>query len=212
MKKNLEQEQSMISKVWNILENIIYYIILIPLVIVTLMIVYQQIVFPDKIPDIFGWKIFIIMDEYMDDSVRYADLVFTKNIEPENLKVNDVIAFRNATNTVTIHKILEIDEEEKIDETTQEERLVRSFKMKTLKNETSDTKVVNDSKVEGILKHKIPKVGLIILLMQEPLVLVVILCVILIIGLIALYIAQRLDEKDKRLEELNKKEENKSSE
>ena len=158
MEKERNIKKNNISKIFNIFENIIYYAILIPLVIVTLMIVYQQIVFPDKIPHIFGWKLFIIMDEYMDDSIEFADLVFTKNIEPKDLKVNDVMAFRNATNTVTIHKILEIEEEEKIDEITQEERLVRTFKMKTLKNETNDTREVPDSKVEGILKHRIPKV------------------------------------------------------
>lgn len=158
MKKKEKQDRNVLSKIWNTFENIVYYIILIPLVIVALMIVYQQIAFPDKIPDVFGWKLFIIMDEYMDDSVEYADLVFTKNIEPEVLNVNDVIAFRNGTNTVTIHKILEINEEEKVDEITQEERTVRTFQMKTLKNETKDTKEVADTKVEGILRHRIPKV------------------------------------------------------
>ena len=142
----------------NIIENFIYYLILIPLIIITLMIVYQQITEPDKIPDVFGWKMFIILDEYMDESVQYGDLVLTKNIEPEMLEKGEIMAFRNDTNTVTIHKILEINEENGIDTNTKEERLIRTFTMKSLENETNDTKFVKDSKVEGILRHTIPYV------------------------------------------------------
>ena len=157
-KSNLNNNKKSFATIWNILENIVYYIILIPLIVVTLMIVFQQIKYPDKIPHVFGWKLFIIMDEYMDDSVKYADLVFTKNIDTIALNKGDVVAFRNGTNTVTIHKIIDIEEEQKQDEKTKEERLVRTFTMKTLENETQDTRIVADSKVEGILRKRIPKI------------------------------------------------------
>ena len=206
-KSNLNNNKISFATIWNILENIVYYIILIPLIVVTLMIVFQQIKEPDKIPHIFGWKLFIIMDEYMDDSVKYADLVFTKNVDTTVLNKGDVIAFRNDTNTVTIHKIIDIEEEQKQDEITKEERLVRTFTMKTLENETQDTRIVADSKVEGILRKRIPKIGLIILLMQKPIVIAIIIAVILVIGLICLYIAKKLDLRDEKLEKQKQREE-----
>ncbi len=196
-----EDKKNTLAKIWNVIENIVYYIILIPLIIVTLMIVFQEIKYPDKIPHIFGWKLFIIMDEYMDDSVEYGDLVFTKNIDTNSLNNGNVIAFRNGTNTVTIHKIIDIEEEQKQDETTKEERTIRTFTMKTLENETVDTRIVTDSKVEGILRSRIPKLGLIILLMQKPIVLLIIIGIILLIGLICLYIAKKLDLRDERIEQ-----------
>ena len=149
---------SSFKKIWEIIGNIIYYLILIPLVFITLMIVYQQITEPDKIPDIFGWKLFIILDKYMDESVQYGDLVFTKNIDYNELKLGDVIAFRNATNTVTIHRIKEIKEEYGKDFDTKEDRNIKYFIMHAIENETNDTKVVKDTKVEGILRHKLPYV------------------------------------------------------
>lgn len=145
-----------LKKIGSIIGNLIYYAILIPLIIITLMIIYQQIMDKDKIPDIFGWKLFIILDEYMDDSIKYGDLVFTKNIEPKELKTGEVIAFRNGTNTVTIHKILNFKDQEGIDPKTKEERTIRTFEMKALENETNDTRNVIDTKIEGILRHRIP--------------------------------------------------------
>ena len=198
--KNVDKKNTLV-KIWNVIENVVYYIILIPLIIVTLMIVFQEIKYPDKIPNVFGWKLFIIMDEYMDDSVKKGDLVFTKNVDTLSLNNGNVIAFRNGTNTVTIHKIIDIKEEQKQDEVTKEERIVRTFTMKTLENETQDTRVITDSKVEGILRKRIPKLGLIILLMQKPIVLAIIIGIILLIGLICLYIAKKLDLKDERIEQ-----------
>ena len=144
------------KQVLSIIGNLIYYSILIPLVIIALMIIYQQITDKDKIPNVFGWKMFIILDEYMDDSVDFGDLVFTKNIDPKELKQGEVIAFRNGTNTVTLHKILDFNDKKGFDPKTKEERIIRTFKMNALENETEDTKNVIDTKVEGILKHKIP--------------------------------------------------------
>ena len=52
----------------------------------------------------------MIFDKYMDDSIEYGDLVVTKNIEANKLKTGNTIAFRNNMNTVTIHKIINIEE------------------------------------------------------------------------------------------------------
>jgi len=113
------------------------------------------------------------------------------------LKINDIIAFRNGTNTVTIHKILSIEEEMEKDSNKEKMKPVRTFTMNTLKNETLDTKYVKDDKVEGIMINKIPKIGEVLYLIQQPLIMIPIGCVILVIGLIWIYIAQELDEKEK---------------
>ena len=179
-----------------IIEDIIFYVILIPLIIINVIIIFQVITEPDKIPDVFGYKMFMVLDGNMDTSIEYGDLVFTKNVYANKLEVNDVIAFRNNTNKVTIHRILnkKIEEED------------ITFTMITAQNEVGDTKYVKGEQVEGILIHRIPKIGLIILILQEPPVMVLIVCIILIIGLIAYYIAQELDKRDAiRLE--NQKEE-----
>lgn len=177
-----------------IIEDIIYFFILFFLVAITVSIFYQAIVFPDKIPDIFGIKIFIILDDKMVDSVKYGDLVFTKNVEPDTLKVDDIIAFRNGLNTVTLHSILSIDEE------TKENENKPIFRMNALETETVDTKIVRKDKVEGLLIYRIPKLGLIIYFIQKPLIMFIISCIILGIGAICYYIAKKLDERDMKEE------------
>ena len=114
-------------------------------------------------------------------------MTFTKNIDTNKLRVNDIIAFRNAEEKVTIHKIAEITEEnsEKI------------FVMQAKTNETNDTKYVKEDAVEGILINKIDKVGLIIMYLQEPFVFIFIACFILIIGLVLYYNAQGKIKKEK---------------
>lgn len=185
-------------RIWNIVENIVYYALLIPLVIITLSIVYQSIAFPDKIPNIFGYKIFMVLDNSMDESIKPGDLIFTKNIDTETLKKNDVIGFRNNADTVTIYKIIDISNEQVLDKETNENKTIKLLKMNAPENATKDLKLVNASKVEGIVTRKIPGLGLIIYNMQKPIVLAVIIIVILIIGGIAYYIAAKLDEKDEK--------------
>ena len=204
MDKENVKKTPILVKIGVILENILYYLVLIPLVIITLRIVYLQIVEPDRIPDVFGWKIFMILDGKMDENIEYGDLVFTKNIDPNILKNNDLIAFRTPRNTVVLHRITDITTEYKMDEKTKEERDIRTFTLKAAENETNDTKTVQDSKVEGILRKRIPKVGLIILFIQQPLALFGIICIILIIGLICLYIAEKLDERDEERKRMQK--------
>lgn len=182
----------------DIIGDIIYLIIIIPLLIITLSVIYQSITQPDRIPDIFGYKFFMILDENMEETLEYGDLIITHNINVDELKKGDIVAFRNATNTVTIHKI------EKINKTKEHAKV---FIMKAQENEAYDTKSVNEEKIEGILTKRIPKIGLWIMIYQEPLVTLIVIVIILIIGLIAYYIAGKLDEKDRKKQLLNNEQE-----
>lgn len=184
--------------VGEIIGDVIYLIVIIPLLIITLMLIYQSITEPDKVPDIFGYKLFMILDENMEETLEYGDLTITRNINTDELKIGDIVAFRNARNTVTIHKIEEINE-------TEEHSKI--FIMKAQENEADDTRKAKDEKIEGILIKRIPKIGLWIMVFQKPLVTLLVIIVILIIGLIAYYIAGKLDERDRK-KQLYKDEEN----
>lgn len=196
--KNSKQPNSKKS-IWETIGDVIYLIIIIPLLIITLMVIYQSITKPDKIPDIFGYKLFMILDENMEETLEYGDLTFTCNISVDKLKIGDIVAFRNATNTVTIHRIEEISE-------TEEHSKI--FIMKAKENEAEDTRNVKEEKIEGILTKRIPKIGLWIMVFQEPLVTIAVIMIIAIIGLIAYYIAGRLDKKDIEKELYNKEQDN----
>lgn len=185
-KNNKQKSKIILSKLGSLMENIIYFVILIPLVIITLNIVFQQINNPDKVPDIFGWKMFMILDENMDESIKKGDLVFTENIDSNELNVGDIVAFMNDINTVKIHKITDI----------LEGKVEKIFVMQTQEDEIDNKIQVKSSKIEGVVKNKIPYVGSIILFIQQPLSILIIIGVIIMIGLICLYIAKKLDKRD----------------
>ena len=169
-----------------LLEDIIFYTIIIPIIIVSIIIIWQKIVTPDKIPDIFGYKMFIVLDENMNQETEYGDLVFTHNVDTNDLKLNDLIAFRNNTNKVTIHRIINITED----------NIGKQFEMQNSRNEVGDTKYVRDTQVEGIIIYRIPYIGIIIYSIQKPHVILTLIGIVLLIGLIAYYIAARLDKRD----------------
>lgn len=169
-----------------LIENTLFCIIIVPIIMIILILVWQRITQPEKIPDIFGYKMFIVLDGKMDESVSFGDLVFTKNISTDKLNTKNLIAFRNLNNTVTLHKILKINQDGES----------RSFLMQTAKNEIKDTEFVDEKNIEGIVIKKIARIGIILYLIQDPLIILFLIIVVLIIGLIVYYIAQELDKRE----------------
>ena len=181
-KENIKEEKKVIS----IVDDVIFFIIIILLSILSIAVIWQRIFLPDKIPSIFGYKFFMVLDGKMDKSIAYGDLLITHNVNPYDLEKNDVIAFRNKTNKVTVHRISDITNDAK----------GRQFEMLTASDEVGDTKYVRDSQVEGIIIHRIPKLGAFLIKFQEPYVFFPILFVVLIIGMMIYRYAWKLDKRD----------------
>ena len=169
-----------------LLEDIIFYVIIIPLILISITIIWQRLTEPDKIPDILGYKMFVVLDGDMDQAIEYGDLIFTHNIAPENLEKSNLIAFRNNTNKVTIHRIIKITEDD----------IGRQFEMQNSVNEVGDTKYVKENQVEGLIIHRIPNIGIILYKIQEPYIILILIGIVLLIGIVAYYIAGRLDKRD----------------
>ena len=168
-----------------IIGNTIYTLLIAILILVDVSLIYQQIFYKDKIPSILNHKIFMIGKDYMDETLNDGDLIFTKNIEPTEIKVGDIIAFRNSNNLVTVHEVLEIDN------TKNNEKFIT----KTAENEVQFNKYVNFSRLEGILVYKIPMLGKIILFIINPIVLFSIILIILIVGFVLYKLAKKQEEK-----------------
>ena len=169
-----------------LLEDIIFYVIIIPLILISITIIWQRLTEPDKIPDILGYKMFVVLDGDMDQAIEYGDLIFTHNIAPENLEKSNLIAFRNNTNKVTIHRIIKITEDD----------IGRQFEMQNSVNEVGDTKCVKENQVEGLIIYRIPNIGIILYKIQEPYIILILIGIVLLIGIVAYYIAGRLDKRD----------------
>ena len=190
MEKKMEKRKKLISYIG----DIIVAILVIPIVFVSIIVIYKSLRYPTQIPDIFTYKPFIILDEEMESSLEYGDLAITQIVDTNTLKTGDVVAFRNNDNFVILHKIKE----------TQETNDGKTFIMQAFENEFDETKYVNEKNVEGKLVNRIAGLGIVFMYLQDPKVLLLIIIIILIIGVISYYIAAKLDERDEKQEENNK--------
>ncbi len=179
------------TKKSNIIGNIgkiikaIFLIVAILLLTMAATIMYKANKYPDKIPDVLGYKPMIVLSGSMESSIKTGDLVIVKMVDENVLKVNDIIAFRNETNTVTTHRIVEIVEED--GETC--------FRTKGDNNNIEDANLVKPSAVEGVYVAKINGLGNFLMFIQQPIGLAIMLLIVLVIGLIWLYIVNSIEEK-----------------
>ena len=177
----MKKENSIVAKIIKTL----VILVAIPILIISIIIIYKANKYPDKIPDIFGIKPMIVLSGSMESKIHTGDLVFVKIVDTNTLKEDDVISFRNEEDKVTTHRIIEVLEEEG----------ARKFKTKGDANNTEDDKLVEEKDVEGIYVARIAGVGNFLMFLHEPMGLATLLIAILIIGLIWLHFANKNDDK-----------------
>lgn len=187
------------KKILDVIDTIIYYLILIPLAIITITVVYKGIKYPDRIPDVFGYKMFIVLDSNMHKEVKYGDLLFTKMKNAEELEKKDIIAVRTNREKVILQDVIEVNKK-----TNDEYEIVIN---------DDELPTITQDKVEGEVINRIPKIGAFLFFIQNPLTLLIIALVIIAIGTVQYLIARKLDLRDmKKLEELAEKEKEKLEE
>lgn len=179
---------------------IIASIILIPILIMNLTIMYQAKTNEDVVPSVFGYKPFIVLSGSMETEIHVGDLILTKEVNPENLKLEDVIAFRDAEGTVTTHRIIDIVEKEN----------VTYFVTKGDNNESQDKNLVEFKDVEGLYIGRIPGVGSLLNSLSQPTTIIIVILGVTVIFGIAFMITskkERLEEEKEFLEFKKMKEE-----
>lgn len=165
--------------------KVIFFAIAFLILLVAGTIMFKASAYPDKVPDVFGYKPMIVLSGSMESSIYKGDLVFVKIVDTDTLKNDDIIAFRNEVNTVTTHRIVEIIKEDG----------VTYFRTKGDNNNAEDRDLVPAEDVEGVYVSKIAGAGNVLMFFKEPIGLVVILLTILVIGLIWLYVLNVIDQK-----------------
>lgn len=161
--------------------KILFWIILIIIVIYSTTIIFQKIVWKDKIPNFMGYKNFIVLTGSMKPTLNVGDIVFVK--ETTNINEQDIISFK-VENVIVTHRVAEI---EKIDG--------KNFYItKGDANSDNDTELISIEYVEGKYAFKIPLLGNIILFFQKP-VGIAVLGIILTLIFIKSYIESKHMEK-----------------
>lgn len=137
--------------------GIILCVLLLPLLIINTTLIVKSIVYPDEVPSFLGYKPFIVLSGSMEPEFYSGDLVLVKEVVTSDLKVGDVISYREGQ-SVTTHRILEITEEQG----------TRKFITKGDHNNVSDRSPVTEDQVEGRYLFHVSKLGNFAIFMQTP--------------------------------------------
>ncbi len=174
---------------------IVACVILVPILIMNLYIMIQSKVNTDKVPNVFGYKPFIVLSNSMEAEIHKGDLVLTKMVNPKKLKKNDVIAFRDAENTVTTHRIIDIVEKEG----------EKYFITKGDNNNTQDKNLVEFADVEGIYIARFPSLGSMMKSLSDPVTILIVFFGITLIFVVGFSISNKRQRDLERLEFLEYK-------
>lgn len=167
---------------------ILLLIVLIPILVVNIYIMIQAKNDKDVVPNVFGYKPFIVLSGSMETQIHVGDLIITKIIDPSELNVDDVIAFRDEENTVTTHRIIDIIDKDG----------VTYFVTKGDNNDSQDQNLVEYKDVEGIYITRISGIGKALNELSKPTTIVI---VILAITVIFILLFQISNKKLKRQEQ-----------
>jgi len=137
--------------------GIIICVLLLPLLIINTTLIVKSIVYPDEVPSFLGYKPFIVLSGSMEPEIYSGDLVLVREAVTGDLKVGDVISYREGQSVIT-HRILEITEEQG----------TRKFITKGDHNNVSDRNPVTEDQVEGRYLFHLSKLGNFAIFMQTP--------------------------------------------
>lgn len=156
-------------------------VILVPILLINVWIMIQSAMNKDVVPSVFGIKPFMVLSGSMENEIHKGDLIFTKIIDPETLKEDDVIAFRDAEGTVTTHRIIDIVEKEG----------VTYFVTKGDNNSSQDQNLVELEDVEGLYIGRIPGIGSMMDSLSKPTTVIILVLGITIVFVIGFMISNK---------------------
>ena len=113
----------------------------------------------NEIPDFFGYTPFIIVSGSMEPNIPVNDMIITKKIKSDDIKVGDIISYKDDTNNIVItHRVVSIQEVEG----------VKYFETKGDNNKSADKGFVSYSQIKGKYLFKIPLIGKVINYVRDP--------------------------------------------
>ncbi len=83
-------------------------LILAAVFIINMTMIVKSYMYPERVPDFAGYKPFIVLSGSMEPAIMAGDLIVTKNVDPENVAVGDVISFRVENDIMVSHRVTEV--------------------------------------------------------------------------------------------------------
>ena len=176
IKGNSSSKKEPVNRLLSIL-SVILCVLLVPILIFNCTLIIKSYTNKDAVPDFAGYRPFIVMTGSMEPVIMSGDLIFTKTIDPNDIKAGDIISFTDpAGNGVSVvtHRVVEVINEAN----------GLSFRTKGDANNAEDQDLVPASKILGIYLTRISGMGSAVMFMQTTtgLIICVVVPLILLIG------------------------------
>lgn len=164
----MEEKVSASHKVLTV-SGILICVILIPVLLINITLIIKSFINKDEVPKIGGYCPLIVLTGSMEPEIKSGDLIICKQIDSDQVKVNDIIAFFDPDSTgsaVLTHRVKEIINENG----------ALSFRTMGDANNAEDKLPVPAEALVGEYKFRIPGAGNVAMFMQTTAGLVV--CVV----------------------------------
>ncbi len=159
--KDFKQKSKKIHRIYKIIETI-FYIIIIPIIIINFTLIIKSFINSEDIPDFFGYKSFIIVSKSMEPNLKIGDAIFIKEVNENKLNVNDIISFHDGED-INTHRIKEISEENGI----------KYYTTKGDNNKKQDKNKITFRDIEGKYIFKIRNFGIVINILKSKITLII---------------------------------------
>ena len=169
--------------------SVILYILLIPIILFNFTLIIKSFINPNKTPDFFGYKSFVIVSGSMEPTIRKQDAIFVKEVPEEEIQVNDIISFTTQEETNVTHRIVEIIEENGI----------KKYRTKGDNNRTEDKEKITYNQIEVKYQFKINQFGIVTQILKSKITLIILVWLMVwIYGYQAIIKSRKRMRKEKR--------------
>lgn len=152
--KNLKRIIYINKKILDSIINIIFTLI----VCVVLIVAIQKVFYKDKIPNVLGFEILQVLSGSMSGEFEAGDAILIRKISNEkDLKVGDVVTYRDGKNLIT-HRIIDVTETEG----------ELQYTLKGDANNTIDKEKITFKDIEGRYIFKITWMGKLVDIINTP--------------------------------------------
>ena len=144
--------------------KIILYVIIILILFINFLLIGQWIFKPNEVPSIFGYKTYIVINDSNQTDMQFGELAFVKKVS--NLKKDDVVIVKKEASRATSYTVNE-----------------NNNGMLKLENDSKDYVYLSENSIEGKVVLKIGVLGEIFLMIQNPIVIIFLMCISILLAI-----------------------------
>jgi len=106
-----KERKSFFHRFLNIV-GIVIGCMLLPILIINIILIIEGYIAPEKVPDLFGITPMIVVTDSMNPAIKAEDMIVGEKVEPEEIRVGDIISFfdplKEGNTSVITHRVIEV--------------------------------------------------------------------------------------------------------